>query len=86
MKKILLYENRKVDPVAWDASTPELKKNAFLQLFRLLDEDWQLFTELADMQSKVYEDARNGDAQAARKVLNYHKGYEYCNWQMLEVN
>ncbi|MBA7665289.1 hypothetical protein ES703_73359 [subsurface metagenome] len=35
--EILLYENRKIDPICWDASTPEKKKASLLALFRYFD-------------------------------------------------
>jgi predicted ABC-class ATPase len=88
MKKILLYENRKSDPVAFDASTPELENTAFLKLFKLLDEDWQVY-ECGDMtaiHNQWYHLAKNrGDAEAAKKLLKARRNYEYETWQMVNV-
>lgn len=48
MKRILVYENRKVGPSYWDASTEELEAGAMLALFKLLDESWQVYGGLED--------------------------------------
>ena len=85
MNKILLYENRKVGPIAWDASTDELEQRAFSELFKYLDEDWDLFDNLKKMESAVYERAKNGDIAAIRKILIDRKGWEYCNWQLVSL-
>ncbi len=37
MKKILIYGKRVEEPCVWDVSTPEQEKEAFSNLFRLLD-------------------------------------------------
>lgn len=42
--EILLHQNRKQDPISWDASTPEKKKAALLALFNHFDEDWEYYT------------------------------------------
>lgn len=44
--EILFYDNRKADPICWDASTPEKRKAAILALFKHLDEDWEMYTGL----------------------------------------
>jgi hypothetical protein len=51
MKRVIVYENRKTDgPILWDISTPELEKGAFLDLFKYLDESWQIYYGLTDLQ------------------------------------
>lgn len=48
MKKVLIYENRKIDPIVWDVSTLELRAKAFMELFRILDKDWEAYSDLDD--------------------------------------
>ena len=85
MNRILLYENRKSDPIAWDASTEELMAEAFLACFNYLNKDWQLFNDLKEMESGVYEKATQGDADAARKILENRQYDEYCSWQIVTI-
>jgi len=85
MDRILLYENRKSDPIAWDASTEELMAKAFIACFNYLDKDWQLFNDLKEMESGVYEKATQGDADAARKILENRQYDEYCSWQIVTI-
>jgi len=85
MDRILLYENRKSDPIAWDASTEELMAKAFLACFNYLNKDWQLFNDLKEMESGVYEKATQGDADAARKILENRQYDEYFNWQIVTI-
>jgi hypothetical protein len=87
MLKILLYENRKCDPVAFDASTPELEKAAYLALFKLLDEDWEVYScgDLNAIQQKLYDKAKAGDVEAAKKLLTARRDYEYEMWQFVNV-
>jgi hypothetical protein len=42
--KILIYSNRKCDPIYFDASTPEKEKKAYLALFKILDESWKCYS------------------------------------------
>jgi hypothetical protein len=46
--KILIYGNRKQDPDMYDISTPEKEAAAYLQLFKYLDEHWQVYCDLED--------------------------------------
>jgi len=85
MDRILLYENRKIAPIAWDASTEELMAKAFLACFNYLDKDWQLFDDLKEMESRIYEKATQGDAAAARKILEPRQFDEYCHWQIVDI-
>lgn len=51
MQKVLVYENRKTDgPLIWDASSPELERDAFLGLFNYLDETWEVYSDLVDLE------------------------------------
>ena len=86
MKKILLYENRKCDEV-FDASTPELESAAFLTLFKILDEVWQVYDcgDLTANHRKWYNDAKAGDAKAAEKLLRARRDYEYESWRLVNV-
>lgn len=52
--EILLYENRKIDPICWDASTPEKKKAALLALFRYFDK-WKFYVSLEGLPKKLAE-------------------------------
>ena len=85
MNRILLYENRKSDPIAWDASTDELMAKAFLACFNYLDKDWNLFDDLKKMESRLYEKATQGDAVAARRILEDRQYEEYCSWQIVTI-
>jgi hypothetical protein len=51
--KILVYENRKCDPEYYDASTPEKASAAYLALFETLDNNWDVYCELADFKPEV---------------------------------
>lgn len=44
--KMLMYGNRKVDPIYWDASTEEKEQAAYKCLFILLRDDWQCYRDL----------------------------------------
>ncbi len=46
--KVLMYENRKCDPSFYDASTPAKESAAYLRFFRHLDDDWDVYCELAE--------------------------------------
>ena len=48
MKQVLIYENRKIDPIVWDVSTLELRAKAFMELFRIIDKDWEAYSDLDD--------------------------------------
>lgn len=59
VKRVLMYENRKISPCFWDASTEELEAGAFLALFKHLDEDWQVYSGL-DQPEKPYRELSKG--------------------------
>lgn len=46
VKRVLVYENRKSDPMFWDASTEALEAGAYLELFQVLDESWHVYDGL----------------------------------------
>jgi len=81
MENVLLYSNRKTDgSYVWDVSTPELKEEAFADLFNMLDREWYMFEEYEKMQSKILDDARTGDAKAIKFMLDIIEGSEYGHW------
>jgi hypothetical protein len=92
---ILLYSNRKTDPIAWDASTREQKAAAFLALFEYLRDEWQVYDELREplpwdvdkpsRQHVLFQRAQLGDADAAERLLQTRKTYEYEYWQIVSV-
>lgn len=87
--KILQYGNRKMEPIAWDASTPELEAAAFLALFQYFDGDyWRMYTAspLSGRQKTLYDRAKGGDAGAAKKLLELRKTYEYEDWSLLDFD
>lgn len=93
MNKILLYENRKIDPVCWDASTPELENKAFLALFRLLEE-WDVYHDLEESSQPtligqnavaLYHRAKQGNVLACRGLLNQRRQCEYEYWQLISL-
>jgi len=94
MKKVLIYENRKTDPICWDASTPELENQAFLALFHLLDEEWDVYLDLKEdkqpaligqNQVALYHKAKQGDVLSCRRLLSQRLRYEYEFWQLIPV-
>ena len=94
--KIILYQNRKTDPCAWDAHTPKLRTWALLQLFNLLDEQecyydlhgWEeddYYVAILHMMKELYDQAKKGNAESAERLLLMRKQYEYEYWSELEV-
>jgi len=93
MKQVLIYENRKMDPIVWDASTPELEGKALLGLFNLMD-SWNFYEDLRDNpqpnltksnQYSLYQKAKEGNVIACKQLLSQRKSYEYEFWQLLPV-
>ena len=87
--RILLYENRKTDPITWDCSTPEARAFAYLELFKIL-RDWGCYSEVGDeskIQQMLYQKAVAGDAGAAVLLLKQRarEGYEYEFCEEVEV-
>lgn len=44
--EVLIYEHRKQHRLVWSYTTEEQKRVAILDLFSILDEDWQCYAEL----------------------------------------
>ena len=93
MKKVLVYQNRKIDPMIWDISTPELRLKALLALFNML-EKWGYYndiqSDLADqleLQKRLYEMANEGNPSAAEELLTLRRAwsYDYERWDELKV-
>ena len=82
MTKVLVYSNRKIDPIIIDASTPEKEAAAFLKLFKHLDEDWQVYSAVPGnvWEQKRINLARSDDAQAAKELFIRRKNEEYEQW------
>lgn len=52
LTKVLMYENRKVDPICWDASAPKEEAAALLCLVRHF-EDWQFYHMLKGSEAEL---------------------------------
>ena len=48
VNKILRYGNRKTDDVVWDISTPQKEEKAFRELFAILKDEWQVYSDLEE--------------------------------------
>lgn len=88
MKKVLVYGNRKMDDMCWDASTPILESLAYLKLFTYLDE-CEMYCEMSKEQQKLYTRVKElRDATAAKQLLVQRKqqGHEYeTEWRFVNV-
>jgi len=88
--KVLLYDNRKIDPIVIDASTEEAELAAFMALFKYLKDEWHSYyyldnvaeTAASDIraQSALYKKACGGCAKSARQLLKSRVSYEYEEW------
>jgi hypothetical protein len=82
MKKVLMYDNRKCNPEIWDVSTPELKSKAFLNLFKLLDEDWEVYSDLVGLEEpkkpsmSLEQIAQLPEGRVRSAAEEEHKEYE----------
>ncbi|KKK58457.1 hypothetical protein LCGC14_3044260 [marine sediment metagenome] len=77
MNNIILYENRKSGPIAWDASTPEKRSRAFLELFKFLDEEWKCYHDLhGDVQLPMRGASSFGQRAEAMPTLWYWKAQD----------
>jgi hypothetical protein len=85
MKEVLIYSNRKTEPQAWDVSTPALKASAFLQLFKYLDAEWQVYDDAEFRHKALVLAARHGDVAAAMKLLHLRITYEYEHWTIVKI-
>lgn len=79
--KILVYGNRKADDEFYDASTPEKENAAYLAIFKTLDQDWQVYEadELSSRHAAWLIQARDGNAESAKRLIKDRKNYEYEN-------
>lgn len=46
--KVLIYGNRKQSDMIYDISTPEKEAAAYLDIFNMLDKDWEVYIDLED--------------------------------------
>lgn len=93
--KVLVYGNRKTEDVLYDVSTPAKRGKAFLKVFRLLDKEWDVYSDLdePDLQTRearwkdLRDKARAGDAEAAEALLMQRSRlhYEYEQIHFTEV-
>ena len=84
--ELLVYGNRKSDIMVWDVSTPEKRAASFLDLFKLLDEDWQVYSVgITREHGVLFRKAKKGDAVAAETLLTARKDYEYESWQVVKT-
>lgn len=75
IRRVLVYENRKTDPYYLDASTEELEAGAYLKLFELLDESWQVYGALKEKEEKPYFKKPEGhpDGCMCETCVSYRK-------------
>jgi len=71
MKKVLVYENRKIDPTIWDISTKELEDKAFKSLFKLLRTEWEVYSDLD------YPDDTRKELESCTHQCEGHKPNDY---------
>lgn len=94
--KVLIYSNRKSDTTIWDASTPEKQAAAFMALFVLLKDEYEVYDELESApdgeftkterkQRELYAQAITGNAAATELLLRARRTYEYEEWSLGEV-
>jgi hypothetical protein len=85
--ELLIYGNRKQDDQIWDVSTPKKRREAFLALFKILRDDWQVYEggDLRVSEQKLLLKAGLDDAEAAEKLLTGRRGYEYEEWHFAET-
>lgn len=90
--KVIVYDNRKIDPVVIDASDEDA---AFLFLFDYLDTEWDVYEDLrhnlswdvevtANSEHELYLRAKAGNATAARRLLT-KRGGEYEAWSLVTL-
>ena len=85
--ELLVYGNRKQDDYIWDISTPEKRAAAFLDLFAVLRDDWDVYesSALNTTEAGLLVQANEGNAVAAEKLLRRRKTYEYEEWHEAET-
>jgi hypothetical protein len=70
-RRLLVYGNRKQPSIYFDVSTPELEAGGFLELFRLLDEDWQMFEHLSEAPAEPKRPADHPEGCRCEKCLAF---------------
>ena len=89
MKKVLIYQNRKSESYVWDVSDGDKALKAFISLFNLLDETFQVYDNIREdgtkEQIRWYKEAKKGDYVNLTKLLNARKNYEYEEWYISTV-
>lgn len=86
--EILVYSNRKTDPIYWDISTPEQRATAFLDLFRILRDEWDVYAQInrsSLREQALFEQAGQGDGRAAERLLTLRKNDEYESWHIADT-
>ena len=93
--KVLIYDNRKIDPLVIDASTEEAELAAFMALFQYLKEEWDVYSDLEDIgdkaafhiraQAAMYRKAVGGCALSVKRLLTARRTYEYEGWSLHDV-
>ncbi len=64
--KVLRYENRKVDATLYDICTPEKESAAYLLLFKELNEEWHVYSDLAETEAALCEPCTDGQHKYCR--------------------
>lgn len=86
---LLVYGNRKSDLYIWDITTAAKRDAAIRALFTLLDDDWQVYGDLAEPlawdaaetnQRVWYRQAKAGDVDAMADLLTARRQHEYETW------
>jgi len=137
MDKVIVYENKKCEPIVFDVSTEEKREEAYKQLFEVVDEygvfhfsterqeeklnrlqnpeieyedsvmieterngyvekiskdEWRgrlqhVRSQISFIQERqrMYEAAKEGDADAMRKLLGTMKGQPYVDYHELKI-
>lgn len=93
MKQVLIYENRKANPLVLDISTQKKRHAAFLYLFTILRDEWECYATgywgdsalVQTNQKKLYALANSGDGAAAELLLKARHNYEYEEWSVVNV-
>jgi len=87
--QILRYENRKMDPIFYDISTPEKREAGYRCLFKILNEEWMVYEDLKEVTDRskqshsqrrqriLYCRAEVGDYESIKLLMNCRKNYEY---------
>ena len=85
--KVLIYGNRKQGDDIYDISTPEKEAAAYLLLFEDLDIEWHVYEcgDLSAVHKKWYKEAKAGNADSAKKLLNSRRSYECEEFHFGEV-